>query len=215
MTTGLTSVNTWTQVTDSGVLPVGADEADIVISGTVPISTGEEADVVWDDVEFTINCVVDYAKVSGRIGRSGKGKSPSHTFGGSVGVLEDGTIIGEINVNYKVLGEQCTYTAGGSGTFSIEQSGTRLVLNNWENSCDDPANTYDLRIIDNSVAAGTVGAPLYCVNTTGRGCFGISEVGGGGSMVYRVDDSMTIDDDSPSNTDNANLERGNAQVFED
>lgn len=157
--TNLISVDAWAEVTDSGNLPVGADTADITIAGTVPADTGVQADVVWDDVTFIINCVESSAKISGKF--ASDGKRPTHVFGGAVGLLEGGeTAAGTlITVSYKksagfTQNTACTFVEG-TGTTAIV--GDTATLTDWSYTCDDgrdtSGETADIILVDRSTDA--------------------------------------------------------------
>lgn len=155
-TPNLISADAWNEVTDSGALPVGADTADITIAGTVNASFGREADVVWDDVTFTINCVESSAKISGKF--ASDGKRPTHVFGGAVGLLEGGeTAAGTlITVSYKksagfTQNTACIFVEG-TGTTAIV--GDTATLTDWSYTCDDgrdtSGETADIILVDRS-----------------------------------------------------------------
>ena len=113
-TTDLISKNAYSQVTHDGVLPLGATDVDVTIAGTHDGPTGIFADVLWDDVEFIIDCVVAGAKISGtkEVGERGpKRQDPLFAFGGAVGTLEGEDLVGAITINYRELGPtSCTFT---------------------------------------------------------------------------------------------------------
>lgn len=99
----------------SGPIPNVAS-ATYQVAGTKPDPNGEQTaiQVAYDDLNLELNCVTDFAKVSGRIGQDpqGRGKSPQWTFAGAVGTLEDGTFAdGAIEINYRELDSICTFTA--------------------------------------------------------------------------------------------------------
>lgn len=111
----------------SGLVPnVGA--ATYQVAGTKLDPNGEQTaiQVAYDDLSFTLNCVSDFAKVSGRIGQDpqGRGNSPEWTFGGAVGTLEDGSFADSaIEVNYRALDSVCTFTATAI-TYTSDDSAT-------------------------------------------------------------------------------------------
>lgn len=108
----------WTQFGPiSGLVP-NADTAEFQVAGSKTDPNGEETaiQVAYDDLDLTLNCVTDFAKVSGRKGQDpqGRGRSPEWTFGGAVGTLEDGTFAeGGIEINYRAFDSTCTFTASG------------------------------------------------------------------------------------------------------
>jgi len=109
-------------MTVAGNIPPFAMMAKFMVSGD---GDGAPANVHWDDVEFSTDCVVDYAKVSGKAGdsdRPGKGKnyggwSPrgAYSFSGAIGTLEseacgDANPVGMLHINYKNAGYSCDFT---------------------------------------------------------------------------------------------------------
>lgn len=99
----------------SGMVP-NVDTVEYQVAGNKADPNEEETaiQVAYDDLELTLNCVSDFAKVSGRKGQDsqGRGNSPEWTFGGAVGTLEDGTFAeGAIEINYRAFGSVCTFTA--------------------------------------------------------------------------------------------------------
>lgn len=99
----------------SGLVP-NVDTAEYQVAGSKTDPNGEETaiQVAYDDLNLSLNCVTDFAKVSGRKGQDpqGRGRSPEWTFGGAVGTLEDGTFAeGGIEINYRALDSVCTFTA--------------------------------------------------------------------------------------------------------
>lgn len=99
----------------SGLVP-NVESAVYQVSGS-KVDEGEletAIQVAYDELQFTLNCVADFAKVSGRIGEDprGRGKSPQWTFGGAVGTLEDGTLAAStIEINYREFDSVCEYSA--------------------------------------------------------------------------------------------------------
>lgn len=99
----------------TGLIPE-VETAQYAVSGTKTDADEVESviQVAYDDLDFSVNCVNDFAKVSGRIGQDprGRGNSPEFTFGGAVGTLDDGTLAeGAIEINYRGLDSVCTFTA--------------------------------------------------------------------------------------------------------
>jgi hypothetical protein len=81
--------------------------------------------VAYDDLSLLLNCVSDFAKVSGRKGQYGKGNAPEWTFGGAVGTLDDGqTADAAIEINYRALGSVCTFTANDEILYTTDSSAT-------------------------------------------------------------------------------------------
>ena len=113
---GLESDNDFTYVLKvaDGSIPVAATFADLTISGTADPNDQIFPDVQWDDMVFEIDCVVAFAKISGTkdLGESGRnGRDPLYAFGGAVGTLEGGDLVGAITINYRGLGPtSCTFT---------------------------------------------------------------------------------------------------------
>ncbi len=151
----LFSADAWAEVTDGDDLPVGADTATITLVGTVE-TPSIEADVVYDNVSFIIDCVLKTAKISGKL--AADGKRPTHVFGGAVGLLEGGdTAVGsEITVSYKksagfTQNTSCTFVEG-IGPTAI--SGDTATLTDWSYTCDDgrdtSGETADITLVDRS-----------------------------------------------------------------
>lgn len=111
----------------TGLVPnVDTGEYRVVGSKSDPDEVETEIQVAYDDLNFTLNCVTDFAKVSGRIGQDpqGRGRSPEWTFAGAVGTLEDDTFAdSEIEINYRAFDSVCTFTANGI-EFTGEDSAT-------------------------------------------------------------------------------------------
>ena len=140
--TDLLSKNAYSQVTDDGVLPLGATTADITIAGTQNGPGGEFADVLWDDVEFIIDCVAKTAKISGKF--AADGKRPSHSFGGAVGLLEGGDIAAGsiITISYKKSVNPLSTGKNVSCDFTEDAGSTAIVgdvvtLTGWSYLCDN------------------------------------------------------------------------------
>ena len=112
-TTDLISPNdtAFVQVTDSGDIPAGAATVDLEISGTLGNLEDSFANVGWDDVSLLIDCVVADARISGTMGVRPGRKDPIYAFGGAVGTLEGGDVVGAITIIYSELGPtRCTFT---------------------------------------------------------------------------------------------------------
>lgn len=112
----------------SGPLP-DVDSGDYAVTGSK--SDPDEAEtaiqVAYDDLSLTLNCVTDFAKVSGRKGQdpNGNGNSPEWTFAGALGTLEDGTLAdGAIEINYRAFGSTCTFTASEDIVYTSADSAT-------------------------------------------------------------------------------------------
>ena len=157
-----------------------------------PSSDGWAAVDYW---KLSCDALVAFAKVSGRIGTTGKGNEPKWTVRGIVGELEDGAAVGSVDVNYKMLGEVCTFTPTEGSTISFAQVPSAF-LGDWSNSCT--GDTSNLRIVDKS-AAPQGGSGYFCLNTSNRGCFGVDA-----PPTYRVSDG----------DNNASLEKGNGIVMD-
>jgi hypothetical protein len=85
-----------------------------------------------------------YAELSGTAGGpSGNGRSLAFSFDGWVATAGD-TILGKVEVNYRILGETCTYTPDANSGLTIV-SGV-ATLTNWHSSC--AAGEYNLTLWD-------------------------------------------------------------------
>lgn len=105
---------------DTGTYEVAGSKAD-------PDQAETAIQVAYDDLSFSLNCVRDFAKVSGRKGQDpmGRGNSPEWTFDGAVGTLDDGTLAdAAIEINYRALGSVCTFTANDEIVFTTDSSAT-------------------------------------------------------------------------------------------
>lgn len=99
----------------TGLVP-DAESATYSVSGTKldPDEVEDAIQVAYDELAFTVNCVSDFAKVSGRIGQDpqGRGRSPEWALGGAVGTLEDGELSDSgIEINYRVFDSTCAFSA--------------------------------------------------------------------------------------------------------
>lgn len=100
-------------MTVSGSIPAFAMMSTLMVDGT---GNGSPANVHWDDVEFSTDCVTEYAKISGKAGESNKGRRGAYSFSGVVGTLEsqfceaEPEHVGFIEINYKTLGFSCVFT---------------------------------------------------------------------------------------------------------
>lgn len=98
-----------------GNIPPFAMMAKFMVSGA---GDGVPADVHWDDVEFSTDCVYDYAKVSGKLGKGNRGndgQNGKYSFSGAIGTLEseacgDANPVGMLHINYKSAGYSCDFT---------------------------------------------------------------------------------------------------------
>jgi len=104
-----------------GNIPPFAMMAKFMVSGSgaevdeVPVVP---ADVHWDDVEFSTDCVADYAKVSGKLGKGNRGndgQNGRYSFSGAIGTLEseacgEAAPVGMLHINYKTEGFSCDFT---------------------------------------------------------------------------------------------------------
>ncbi len=133
-------------------IPAWATSATITIDGmphdnTHDGHTGDDiVDVHWDDMAFMTDCVVDYAKVSGKLNDGEKGnagQNGQYSFSGAIGTLESdpcGTPVGEIHINYKTLGYSCvfrpelapTYYNDGTAQLMVEYDCTDDVEESFE-----------------------------------------------------------------------------------
>ncbi|WP_299787335.1 hypothetical protein [uncultured Shewanella sp.] len=102
------------QMTLAGNIPPFAMMAKFMVSGA---GDGVPADLHWDDVEFSTDCVYDYAKVSGKLGQGNKGNGNNgmYSFSGAIGTLESeacgaATPVGMLHINYKSEGFSCDVT---------------------------------------------------------------------------------------------------------
>ena len=98
--------------------------------------------------------VDEYAKVGGTIGmgEAGRGNSPTHAFEGLIGNAGDAGIVGEVSINFRQLGETCTFTPGGlalrDAPAIVEGDNVRADLgggsdlggDDWINSCGGTAH---------------------------------------------------------------------------
>jgi len=85
-----------------------------------------------------------YAKISGTAGGpSGNGKSLAFSFDGWVATA-GGQILGMVHINYRILGQTCTYTPDANSGLTI-LSGV-ATLTNWHSSC--AAGEYNLTLWD-------------------------------------------------------------------
>lgn len=112
----------------SGLVP-DVDSGDYAVAGSKsdPDEVETAIQVAYDDLSLTLNCVTDFAKVSGRKGQDpgGRGNSPEWTFDGALGTLEDGTLAeGAIEINYRAFGSTCTFTASEEIVFTSADSAT-------------------------------------------------------------------------------------------
>jgi len=104
---------------------------------------GEPTDVV---VKYWVD---EYVQLSGGIlGQGSKGKgggkgAPTHSFDGFAGDA-DGAAVGEIVVNYSLLGKTCTFTPNG-GSFTLIDNGKTARLLGWTNSCTGESTNIWLR----------------------------------------------------------------------
>jgi hypothetical protein len=134
--------------TDETVMTDGDGEAAFTYTGDTAgidemdacIDLDDDGDCEPDDPDFepadtaTKYWVDQYAEISGGIPGAarphGKGP-PAVSFWGFVGDA-DGTAVGKIVINYRLLGETCEITPNG-GTFGI--AGNVATLTDWVNSC--------------------------------------------------------------------------------
>jgi hypothetical protein len=73
--------------------------------------SGDFINLFLDDLELTIDCVVANARISGTTGVRDHRKDPAYAFGGAVGTLEGGDVVGAITIDYRELGPtRCTFT---------------------------------------------------------------------------------------------------------
>lgn len=99
----------------SGAISDEAVTATVSMIGT-DVNEDGIASVRFDDMSFLITCVMDFAKISGKIiGEGGKGRdgrAGQWSFTGTVGHFDDEamTLAGEYSINYKVLGQSCVFT---------------------------------------------------------------------------------------------------------
>lgn len=111
----------------SGLVPnVDSGEYQIAGNKSDPNEAESAIQVAYDDLSLTLNCVSNFAKVSGRKGQDprGRGNSPEWTFDGAVGTLEDGSFAeGVIAINYRAFDSTCTFTAN-QIEFTSEDSAT-------------------------------------------------------------------------------------------
>ena len=126
----------YSQFSTSGTIPAGAVTANYEITGTEGpgAATGIFADVTYDDLDFNITCVKDFAKISGvKNVHGGKGggstdRGPQWAFSGIVGTFDDPsmTTTGTIVINYRQLGPtSCEFTP--SAAISYDGSGGATV----------------------------------------------------------------------------------------
>jgi hypothetical protein len=106
LTGGDETADGWVEVTDTGNIDADATMATVTVGGVEIDEIDGAADVIWDDVSFTADCVDNFSKISGKIGT----RRGTHSFGGAFGELESGTPVGTIDVNYKDLRVSCTFT---------------------------------------------------------------------------------------------------------
>lgn len=118
----------------TGLVPdVDSGEYQIVGSKSDPDELETNIQVAYDDLSLTLNCVSDFAKVSGRIGQDpqGRGRSPEWTFAGAVGTLEDGSFAAStIEIHYRAFDSTCTFT-----TNQIEFTGEDSATINADYEC--------------------------------------------------------------------------------
>ncbi len=108
-------IDGYQQLTVDGNIPPFAMMAKFMVSGA---GDGVLANVHWDDVEFSTDCVADYAKVSGKAGvgeRGRDGRNGKYSFSGAIGTLEsevcgDANPVGMLHINYKTAGYSCDFT---------------------------------------------------------------------------------------------------------
>ena len=92
-----------------GNIPAGAVTANYMISGV--LLSGGFINLFLDDLELTIDCVVANARINGTMGVRPGRKDPAYAFGGAVGTLEGGGVVGAITIDYRELGPtRCTFT---------------------------------------------------------------------------------------------------------
>jgi len=129
------------QMTVAGNIPPFAMMATFTVNG---VGDGVPADLHWDDVEFSTDCVYDYAKVSGKAGdsnRPGKGKNApgpnprgAYSFSGAVGTLEseacgEAAPVGMLHINYKNEGFSCDFTPNAPVIYDgVEGTATLLAV---------------------------------------------------------------------------------------
>ena len=103
--------NTYASFGVNGDIPAGAVSANYMITGV--LKSGSFINLFLDDLNFTIDCVADFAKISGtkEVGTRGpKRQDPVYTFGGAVGNLESTLLVGTITINYRDIPTSCTFT---------------------------------------------------------------------------------------------------------
>ncbi|ABV37881.1 hypothetical protein Ssed_3277 [Shewanella sediminis HAW-EB3] len=112
------------EMTVLGNIPAWAVSAIVTVDGMHPTPSTEPS-VHWDDIDFSTDCVADYAKVSGKASdsnRPGKGKNSdgwnprgAYSFSGAIGTLESEACegaapVGMLHINYKNAGFSCDFT---------------------------------------------------------------------------------------------------------
>lgn len=103
---------------DTGLYEVTGSKAD-------PDESEMAIQVAYDDLSLSLNCVNDFAKVSGRKGQHGNGNAPQWTFDGAVGTLDNGEFAnGAFEINYRALGSVCTFTTNDAILYTTESSAT-------------------------------------------------------------------------------------------
>jgi hypothetical protein len=100
---------------DDGDVPYGATTATYTLRGF--LNDGSFLNVFYDDLFFGADCVVDFAKISGRKGgtkQSGTRGTPTWTFAsgedGAIGTLENAGPVGSMVINYKGEGTVCEFS---------------------------------------------------------------------------------------------------------
>lgn len=145
--------------------------------------------------------VEEYAKVSGAIddpNAKGKGHgAPLYTFGGWAGAAADGSVIGVLHINYKTLGETCTFTPGTFDLSAAPGIGVTDLLRGdlfgWDNSCDGTADIY---LLDRDASPAYTRGAIY-VDATDN--------------TYDIDINPAIND-GPNNW--FGIDRGNVHVVD-
>ncbi|WP_394147540.1 hypothetical protein [Shewanella atlantica] len=189
-------------------IPAWAESAMITVDGMHPVFETVPS-VHWDDVEFSTDCVYDYAKVSGKAGvglRGREGRNGKYSFSGAIGTLEseacgDANPVGMLHINYKNAGFTCDFTPTAPVVYD-DGEGTATLAVSYECEGDD--------LPDDGVGDATIvltqgdGGPNGNGNTKDRGMISVTNDDGDD------EDGINIDEEGES----IDLDKGNVNLMQ-
>lgn len=187
-------------MTVSGNIPAWAESATVTVDGMHPIEFTVPS-VHWDDVDFSTDCVADYAKVSGKLGKGNKGndgQNGKYSFSGAIGTLESEACelvpepVGMLHINYKTEGFSCDFTPTAPVIYD-DLAGTATL-----------AVSFLCEIVDDDDLEGTAEIVL----TQGAG-----GPNGNGNVKDRGMISVDADNDD-LDIEEANLDKGNVNLMQ-